>query len=116
MNFRDKPLTLLDLDASFLIFTKQKGVLKTTKDRDKAQGLYFLCPNSECRKRAKAGEAPHAYTLLFHGAEVPEAAKPPGRWTPIGEGLGDLALLEIIRGTCGWRGCIRGGEIVSTLS
>lgn len=98
------------MDAKFLMMTQQKGVLRGTSDIKKAQGLYFLCPKPECRK---AGG--HGYTLLFNGCGVPEKLNPPGRWTPIGQSMEDLALLEIIRGKCGWRGTIRGGEIVSTL-
>lgn len=103
-------MKLSTLGATFLQFTKKPGVLKCLKPDAKlaeGQGLHFPCPR--CLKFDRT----HEFTLLFALPSVPETAKPPGRWTAIGNDLSDLTLMEIVRGHCGWHGCIREGALIS---
>lgn len=98
------------LGATLLKFTNKPGVLKCLKPDAKlidAQGIHFPCP------RCLKFDREHEFTILFDLPSVPEKAKPPGRWTPVGTSLEDLTLMEIVRGHCGWHGCVREGAIIS---
>lgn len=100
--------TLNELDASFVEFTKQPGVLRCLRigeDTSRAQGLNFLCPI--CIKTK-----PHGFTLLFDLPSVPPLAKPLGRHMLSAKNLSSISLSGKVQSDqCAFEGVVAQGSV-----
>lgn len=108
-------MTLLELKPEYLQYVSETEV-HAEVDREKANGIMFLCP--ECTRREQNGEKINVHSVLCWDLSVPQTISPtPGRWNILGLGFDDLTLQNgsssiALTGGCSAHFWIRNGEII----
>jgi hypothetical protein len=83
--------TLADLEAHFIRIKEPGRLYETVDSLEAAQGVQMLCPRCFHEKGGAVGC--HSLLLWFAGRGVRDEEIPgPGRWTPVGTGVGDLTF------------------------
>lgn len=109
--------TLQELEAHFLKVLDDRTYETAGISLANADGVMFLCPKCFAANGGKVGT--HSVICWFRGKVSDELTPKPGRWTPVGTGLGDLtfvpgnppmAISVLLTSGCGWHGFVKDGR------
>ena len=107
---------VLDLEGQFYRLAPERPDVHIPVDSiTDAQGVMFLCP--ACFRANGGPVGTHSILCWFNGHCVPADKLPgPGRWNPVGTGLGDLTFVGpgqtsvSLPDGCKWHGFIENGR------